>query len=323
MAACAGNGPPPAETSSSFDSIQQTIFNVRCLNSSCHNSADRADGLVLEAGTAHAALVNVIPSNLAAQAADLRRVVPGNPERSFLLIKLIGPGPGEGTAMPQSAPPLSGDDIARVRDWILAGAPNSSVPTATATTTASPTDTPSHTPTDTSTMTPTTSPTPTITPTGTLPFTATPTMTRPPTTTPTVTATLTMSATPSAIPTPTFSVDSTFPQIQATIFNTSCLDLGCHNATDRQGGQVLVTGQSYADLVGVVPQNAAAAAAGMLRVDPRKPDNSFLITKLTLPRVFDLQFLSRMPSGKPALDPTQIDHIRAWILRGALENDQP
>jgi len=323
LAACAGNGPPPAPTNSSFDSIQQTIFNVRCLNSGCHNVTDRAGDLVLDAGTSYAALIEVAPFNPAAHAAELRRVAPGNPEQSFLLIKLTGPGPAEGTRMPQSAAPLSEDDIARVRAWILAGAPNSNLPTATATATASPTDSALPTPTVTASMTPTTSATPTITPTGTLPFTVTPTATPPHTASPTVTATVTETATPSAIPTPTFSLDSTFPQIQATIFNVSCLDLGCHNATGHQGAQVLEAGQAYTDLVGVVPQNPAAAAAGMLRVDPGKPENSFLITKLTLPKVFDLQFSSRMPSGKPPLDPTQIEHIRAWILRGALEDEQP
>ena len=89
------------------------------------------------------------------------------------------------------------------------------------------------------------------------------------------------------------------------------------------GNQVLEPDNAYANLVGVVPFTAAAAQLGLLRVDPGKPDNSFLLTKLTLPTVFDPEFLSRMPLGKPPLPPAQIEQIRAWILRGALPDEQP
>ncbi len=81
---------------------------------------------------------------------------------------------------------------------------------------------------------------------------------------------------------------------------------------------MLEAGQAYRDLVGVTPTNDAASAAGSRRVDPGAPGNSFLITKLTLPSVFDPDFGSRMPLGKAPLDPAQIEWLRAWILRGAL-----
>ncbi len=74
-------------------------------------------------------------------------------------------------------------------------------------------------------------------------------------------------------------------------------------------------------MVDVVPQNAAADAAGMLRVDPGRPDNSLLIKKLTLPVPFDDNFFSRMPFGKPPLIAGQIEQVRAWILRGALADE--
>jgi hypothetical protein len=52
------------------------------------------------------------------------RVDPGNPDNSFLLRKLLGPGPGEGNRMPaNSSTPLSDRVVGAVRDWILAGAP--------------------------------------------------------------------------------------------------------------------------------------------------------------------------------------------------------
>ena len=99
--------------------------------------------------------------------------------------------------------------------------------------------------------------------------------------------------------------------------------MSCHNAKDQAGGLVLEGSAAYANLVGVTAVNFAASQAGMLRVDPGNPANSFLITKLTLPSVFDLQFGSRMPSGKPTLSAEQIDDITAWILRGALADEAP
>ena len=329
-AGCAGNGPPPASATPppttpgavSFDTIQTTIFNVRCLSAGCHNSTDRQGNLVLVADVSYANLVNVVPFNSAAQARGLLRVKPGDPDHSFLLIKLTGPpSSDEGSRMPLTPPFLSDADIMLVRDWILAGAPGSSVPTALPMSTPSPTWTSTPVDTATSPPTPTHTDTPTITPTGTLPPTPLPTPTPSPTATQPPTATATVTASPSQIPTPTFSLASTFPQIQATIFTPTCLDLSCHNAKDQGGNLVLEGSPAYSNLVGVTPFNLAASAAGMLRVDPGNPANSFLITKLTLPKVFDLQLGSRMPSGKPMLSTEQIDEIQAWILRGALADE--
>lgn len=277
--------------------------------------------MVLEEGRSFAELVGVVPANPAAMAAGLLRVTAGRPDQSFLLTKLTGPTAAEGSPMPLSAPPLPGADIEEIRAWIASGAPGPGGPTATPSATPSivPTDTPA--PTASETATPPDTATPTITPTGTQLPTFTATDTPRATATPTATPTPSVTATPSAIPTPTFSVDSTFPQIQATIFNATCLDLGCHNAVNRAGDQVLEAGRAYADLVGVAPMNVAAQAAGLLRVEPGAPDKSFLVTKLTLPVVFDVNFGSRMPLGKPQLDPAQIEHIRAWILRGALPDE--
>ena len=331
LMACAGNGPLPdggvvaTPSAASFDSIQQSIFTPHCLSAGCHNSTDQANNLVLEPGAAYANLVSARCFNQAAQTAGLLRVVPGDPDHSFLLIKLTLAGASTlGSSMPLNQSPLAPADIDLVRNWILAGAPNSTVVTSPTPPTATATDTPTLTPTATATIsqTPTLSPLPTLTGTGTQPPTGTPTPTMPPTATASPTATPSATPTPSVAPTPTFSVDSTFPQIQATIFATTCISLGCHNATDQQAGLVLEGPTAYASLVGVVPTNTPARTAGMLRVDPGNPSNSFLITKLTLPKAFDAAFGSRMPSGAPTpLPADQIERIRAWILRGALPNE--
>jgi hypothetical protein len=80
------------------------------------------------------------------------------------------------------------------------------------------------------------------------------------------------------------------------------------------GSLVLIEGMSYDQLVGVQPTNAAARTAGLLRVDPDNPDNSFLLVKVTNPT--PLQG-SRMPLGELPLSAEQIQLIRDWIASGA------
>jgi len=317
MTGCAGNGPVPPGAVSAYDDIQQTIFNVSCVSAPCHSSTSQQGNLVLEEGVSYGNLVGVVPFNDVARAMGLERVVPGNTDMSFLLIKLTAPGLGEGSPMPLGMPPLSAANIDKVRAWILAGAPGPGGPTPTFSATPTSSQTSPPTPSATDTVPPTLTSTPTVTPSGTLP--------PPPTVTATLTVTATFTPTPtaSAVPTPTFSLDSTLPQIQTTIFDTTCLDIGCHNATSLAGGQSLAPGESYAQLVGVTPQNVAAAQDGLLRVTAGDPDKSFLLTKLTLPVAFDLRYGSRMPLLKPVLSAEQIEHIRAWILRGALPDETP
>lgn len=77
-----------------------------------------------DAAISYAALINVDPTNSTARAAGSKRVVPGDPSKSFLLDKLTGNMQfGEGDRMPQNADPLSADRIQLIRRWIQAGAP--------------------------------------------------------------------------------------------------------------------------------------------------------------------------------------------------------
>ena len=69
-------------------------------------------------------LVGVTATNPAAQAPGLLRVVPGDPERSFLVRKLEGSlAAGEGEPMPRVGMTLSPALLDLVRRWIAAGAP--------------------------------------------------------------------------------------------------------------------------------------------------------------------------------------------------------
>src|SRR5205814_6809540 len=67
----------------------EKVFNRSCASATCHGAA-ASGGLVLSRGTAYANLVGVPAANEAARDAGGMRVVPGDPDRSFLLDKLEG-----------------------------------------------------------------------------------------------------------------------------------------------------------------------------------------------------------------------------------------
>lgn len=109
----------------SFTSIYEKVLATSCAFSSCHSTeAHRADLSFATADEAYHALVGVAPANPVALAAGFLRVEAGKPETSFLLKKLMAPGPGEGIRMPaSSSSPLSDNTINAIREWIFAGAP--------------------------------------------------------------------------------------------------------------------------------------------------------------------------------------------------------
>ena len=88
----------------------------------CHTNVGRAPegGLRLDASVAYAQLVNV-PSSGKAGAV---RVVPGNPDGSYLIQKLEGRTDIAGSRMPLGGPFLPQADIDVIRAWIAQGAPN-------------------------------------------------------------------------------------------------------------------------------------------------------------------------------------------------------
>lgn len=335
---CAGDGPPQACGSAQFDQIQCQVFNVSCISGSCHGSQSQQGGLNLTAGVSYGQLVGVLSTNVVAQANGVLRVQPFAPESSFLLQKVTNPGVGEGGLMPLAAAPLSSAQIQLIRNWIAAGAPAGDEPTLTPTPSPVPTDTPSPTTTNTPTPSPTSTATPTetLTPTstatsaptftGTLPATATPTITptvtETPTTTLTPTPTVTPTETPTAEPTATFTIapGSTLPELQVDIFTPRCAITSCHtDATALFNGDLsLQDGSTYGQLVDVVPQNFTAKTKGYLRVDPFVADNSFLLRKVTGPPPAEG---SLMPQIGDPLTAEQIERIRAWIVRGALESE--
>ena len=110
--------------------------------------------------------------------------------------------------------------------------------------------------------------------------------------------------------------NSAYHDIQEYVFDKSCASSTCHAAPANAGNLNLEYGLSYDDLVGMIPQNPAAAAAGMKLVDPENPENSFLLTKLIGP---GLDQGARMPFGGGMIHHGKIDAIRTWIEAGAPE----
>ncbi len=104
-----------------WDEIRQ-VFAGSCAGADCHTSDGSSGGLSdldnFDAG--HANLVNA--DTACFNAAPNKRVVPGDPDASFLLNKLEGTQ-NCGSSMPFLAPQLSASIRTGIRNWILSGAP--------------------------------------------------------------------------------------------------------------------------------------------------------------------------------------------------------
>jgi hypothetical protein len=119
-------GPTP-QLRPAFSSIQAQIFensdsSGRPACVSCHNTPNRffVGRLVLEHDVAYDNLVNV-PSVL--KPSEMR-VVPGDPERSYLIHKLEGRPTITGARMPLNGPYLTNGQIDVIKRWIEEGAQN-------------------------------------------------------------------------------------------------------------------------------------------------------------------------------------------------------
>ena len=100
-----------------FASTVQPIFDANCV--SCHQSGAAQQGLNLESGRSHAAIVNHRSAVV-----DRVLVVPGSAASSYLLLKVLGTHGevgGKGVRMPMAGD-LPTSDIQSLRDWIAGGA---------------------------------------------------------------------------------------------------------------------------------------------------------------------------------------------------------
>jgi hypothetical protein len=111
---------------------------------------------------------------------------------------------------------------------------------------------------------------------------------------------------------PTFAAD-----VQP-IFSANCAFSGCHATSEvKPSGKPmhLSVGQAYANIVNV----EAFERAGMDRVEPGEPDESYLIHKIQGTQADVGGSGERMPLGGQ-LTQTEIEIIRDWIAAGAIDN---
>ncbi|MGH8220269.1 MAG: Ig-like domain-containing protein [Steroidobacteraceae bacterium] len=99
-----------------FTSIQDNVFTPICTR--CHIGASAPEGLQLDATHSYGLLVGV-PS---AEQPNTLRVNPGNPDASYLVLKLEGASGISGGRMPLGGPYLPQSTIDVIRQWITEGA---------------------------------------------------------------------------------------------------------------------------------------------------------------------------------------------------------
>ena len=128
--------------------------------------------------------------------------------------------------------------------------------------------------------------------------------------------------------TPEIAVKPSFDIIQEKILNVSCALSGCHASTSdasfEKHGLILTQGKSYANLVGVLAKNSAAASLRLKLVNPKDPDNSFLVHKIaceTGHHASTANFGAHMPLGGNFLSQGEVEFIRKWIINGASATD--
>jgi hypothetical protein len=132
-AGCGGGGQPnmqstgdatkasPDQTTTEaamFSKDVQPIFTSKCALSDCHG-ADKSAGMQLSAGVAYDNIVNVMSS----EDPQLMRVMPSDPDNSYLVMKVEG-RQKVGARMPLTGGPLSDTQIQAIRSWVKAGAKN-------------------------------------------------------------------------------------------------------------------------------------------------------------------------------------------------------
>src|SRR6185312_12833019 len=142
LAACAGNGSGlnsngapigsgggggTTPLTADWQSIQDNVFTPIC--APCHNGAGAPKGLILDAAHSYSLLVG-IPS---AEVPTLDRVKAGDPNNSYIILKLTGAAGIVGGQMPLDETPLPQSTIDVIRQWITNGAPQGTTSSASAT----------------------------------------------------------------------------------------------------------------------------------------------------------------------------------------------
>ena len=115
-----GAGGGLAPLGPTLPSIQANVFSVSCAIPGCHGGGTVPFGLRLEPGVSYVNLIDVV-SPQSPQNMTLIRVIPRNPDGSFLIQKLEGTQT-VGIQMPAFSLPLPQATIDVIRLWIQDGA---------------------------------------------------------------------------------------------------------------------------------------------------------------------------------------------------------
>jgi hypothetical protein len=121
----------PTTMQAHFSSIRQELFAKSCGTggASCHSAAGSVDSGGLDLATdPYGALVGKNAANLSGSVNGLVRVKPGDPDGSFLVIKLrtmTSADPQYGSGMPFTSPgSVCSGAVNEIVQWIAQGAPN-------------------------------------------------------------------------------------------------------------------------------------------------------------------------------------------------------
>ncbi len=344
--------PPPPSSGVDFEKNVQPIFTRSC---ACHQSPDAPQGEVLLPGASYDSLVNVRST----ESSSLLRVKPGDPNRSYLVIKIDDNTPNVNTLrvgerMPRGLPALGVGDIQTIRRWISegarrtpsGGATDSEPPRfggATRALTVGPDSIDVFWDAAADNVTPATDISYKIftsTQSGGQSF-ALPDFSSP-------RGARSLRLTGLAAGTRYFVVvraqdvagnqDSNRVEANASTaplpppptgpvdFETQVQPIftkgcACHQTTAAPQGEVLLPGSSYDSLVNV----RSTESSSILRVKPGDPDSSYLVIKIddNTPNVSTLRVGERMPRGLPPLGGGDIQTIRQWIQEGALRSVDP
>lgn len=128
LAACGTATVTPPTVPTTYSGLADAVFVPSCTTvNGCHKTADAKQGLDLTKANGFASLVGtavVDPKWAGTPWATFKRVEPGHPETSALVISLEQPaGLPTGLGMP-SGSKLSQDKIDAIKAWITAGAKN-------------------------------------------------------------------------------------------------------------------------------------------------------------------------------------------------------
>lgn len=116
---------PPTRTvtvdeAATFTEVQDRIFMPSCALSGCHGNGSASAGMNLDPGNAYGNIVDV-PSS---ERPELDRVEPGDPDASYMYLKVTGDPSISGGRMPLGRDPLSQELVDLLRGWIEVGAPD-------------------------------------------------------------------------------------------------------------------------------------------------------------------------------------------------------